>query len=426
MNKVKLGFAQTVITPNNPSAVFLDGYGDRLSPANSVRDDLYAKVCVFISGEQIFILFSLDLIGLRERTYELVSDQISEITGIDKSNFALACTHTHSAPATGLLDENPINYDYFAFVGTKCAEIAKTAINNACEGTVSYEILPEELQYGYNRRGRDVINRSIRCAVFRDGDQKIKGAICSANCHAVIQDGQAISADWLSELNKISTPDTPIMFLQGRGADIDPQMHIYTDREQFTVTMGKSFADSITNGLHSSVSQITLNEKMEITYEYARIPMLKLTDAQALKDKAKELLNNHLTHPDEKYRHYFFRELQWHRKMLRMIEMGEDFAVTVPLQMMKIGKQCAFLFIPFELLTLTGDKLEKLCVDNGYAPQSVFVCGYTNVTMGYLAPPEEFETGGYEVDYSAQWYNIPYTSTDSEPAVIKWFENHIK
>ena len=425
MNKIKLGFAQTVITPQNPFSVFLDGYGSRLAPANAVRDDLYAKVCAFVSNNQTFLLFSLDLIGLREQTYSLVCDQISEITGVDKRNFALTCIHTHSGPATGLLDENPINFDYFAFVGKACADIAQTAIQNACEGTIRFEILPDELQYAYNRRGRDVIDRRMRCAVFRDKNDIIKGAFCSANCHAVIQTGQSISADWLCELNKISTDSAPILFLAGRGADIDPQMHIYTDSEQFTVMMGDFFAKAIAKNLQSNAVGHTLEEELCVSYEYKRIPMLKLSDSSSLKNKAKEILQNHLNHPDEVTRHCYFRELQWHRKMIRMIENDEDFSITVPLQIMKIGKQCAFLFVPFELLTLTGNKLEKLLVDNGYLPESVFICGYSNITMGYLAPPEEFETGGYEVNYSAQWYNIPYTSTQSEPTVIEWFKNHI-
>ena len=83
--------------------------------------------------------------------------------------------------------------------------------------------------------------------------------------------------------------------------------------------------------------------------------------------------------------------------------------------MLAIGKACVFLFVPFELLTLTGNKLEEMFVAAGFARETVYVCGYSNMTEGYLAPVEEFAFGGYEVAGAAHWYNIPEASPESEP-----------
>jgi putative intracellular protease/amidase len=58
----------------------------------------------------------------------------------------------------------------------------------------------------------------------------------------------------------------------------------------------------------------------------------------------------------------------------------------------------------------------------GFPEEGIYVCGYANSVNGYLAPPEEFEVGGYEVGGAAHWYNIPQTSVESEPTVVKWFE----
>ena len=108
--------------------------------------------------------------------------------------------------------------------------------------------------------------------------------------------------------------------------------------------------------------------------------------------------------------------------MERMIENSEDFALRVPLQALAIGKACVFLFVPFELLTLTGNKLEDMFAKVGFARETIYVCGYSNMTEGYLAPVEEFAYGGYEVDGAAHWYNIPEASTESEGAVLNWFQ----
>ena len=107
--------------------------------------------------------------------------------------------------------------------------------------------------------------------------------------------------------------------------------------------------------------------------------------------------------------------------MEQMIENDEDFALRVPLQVLAIGKACVFLFIPFELLTLTGNKLEDMVAEVGFARETIYVCGYSNMTEGYLAPVEEFEFGGYEVAGAAHWYNIPEASPESEPALLDWF-----
>ena len=109
---LRLGFADAIITPPHPEHIYLDGYGFRLSPATEgVRDDLHAKVCAMVEGEKIFLLFSLDIIGLREDTYCLVTSQISSLTGVAREDMALSCIHTHAAPASGILDELPIDTD---------------------------------------------------------------------------------------------------------------------------------------------------------------------------------------------------------------------------------------------------------------------------------------------------------------------------
>ena len=187
-NTLRLGFADAIITPHHPEYTYLDGYGFRLSPATEgVRDDLHAKVCAMAQGDKIFLLFSLDIIGLREDTYRLVTSQISDLTGVSREDIALSCIHTHAAPASGILDELPIDTDYFAWMGEVCGRAALRAIERACPVSASFAILPETLQTSHNRReGRDPIDRSIRAVAFHDENGKLRGVITSAACHAVV------------------------------------------------------------------------------------------------------------------------------------------------------------------------------------------------------------------------------------------------
>ena len=81
MKELSVGFADGLITPVL-NGTFLDGYGFRETPADSVRDQLHAKVMAAGDGENTFLLFSLDLLALIPRLYKLISRQITAITGV--------------------------------------------------------------------------------------------------------------------------------------------------------------------------------------------------------------------------------------------------------------------------------------------------------------------------------------------------------
>ena len=425
-NTLRLGFADAIITPHHPEYTYLDGYGFRLSPATEgVRDDLHAKVCAMAQGDKIFLLFSLDIIGLREDTYRLVTSQISDLTGVAREDIALSCIHTHAAPASGILDELPIDTDYFAWMGEVCGRAALRAIERACPVSASFAILPETLQTSHNRReGRDPIDRSIRAVAFHDENGKLRGVITSAACHAVVNTAYSISADWLAELNKLSTDEVPYLFLQGRGADINPQLYLKLPIDEMITRLGNELSIPVAQFSANAPQGKALAGELNRHYEIVRIPMKEMTDLAAVKGEIARQSEAYRTlSPDDIQKHFVLRQLQWYRHMARMIENGEDFALRVPLQALSIGKECVFLFVPFELLTLTGNKLEDMFAEAGFARETIYVCGYSNMTEGYLAPVEEFAFGGYEVAGAAHWYNIPEASPESEPAVLKWFRN---
>lgn len=427
MNTKKFGFADEIITPTHPQCLYLDGYGFRVHPAEAVRDDLHAKVCAIVDGENTYLLFSLDLVGLRSRVYDLVSDQITSLTGVPKERMTLTCIHTHAAPTTGLLDEMPINYDYFAYVGERCGRAALRAIERAATGTFHFEILKEKLEHAYNRRGREIIDRTIRVAAFRDDTGKLRGVLSTAACHAVVNTLYTVSADWLSELNAVSSDDVPYLYLQGRCGDIDPYFDGKPTIDEKIRILGREFTSPVKAAAEQAASGTPLSGEIRFTSERVRIPMMMLNDTDALKA---DILAHEKAYfaaaPTDIKKHYNLRKLQWLRKMLKRAEAGEDPDIEVTLQMMTIAKDCAFLMIPFEVLTLTGNKLEEMLVNAGFPREAIFLCAYANSVEGYLAPREEFEHGGYEVINAAAWYNMSRTSPESEGAVLKWFDTQIQ
>jgi hypothetical protein len=427
MEQLKFGFADAIITPTHPQCLYMDGYGFRVKPAESIRDDLHAKVMAIVDGDRTRLVFSLDLVGLRSRVYDLVVDQITSMTGISRENIALTCIHTHAAPATGLIDELPIQYDYFAYVGECCGRAALRAIERACTGGFHFEILPEQLLHSYNRRGRDPIDRTIRAATFRDENGALRGVLCTAACHAVINTSYAISADWLSVLNAISTDEVPYIFFQGRCGDIDPHFEGQPTLDEKIELLGRELTEAVGKMLARNEDGSPLQGELIWKSEAVRIPMMALTDTDALK---KDILAHEQAYfsaaPTDVKKHYNLRKLQWLRHMLRRAQAGEDFDITVTLQYLAIGHACVFAFIPFEVLTLTGNALEETFVDAGFPREAIYICAYSNSVEGYLAPAAEFPYGGYEVINAAAWYNTSRTCTDSEGAVLAWFEKQAR
>ena len=428
MATLTCGFAQREITPALRGN-YLDGYGFRLSPAEGIRDPLYAKVCVLVCGEDVHLIASFDLIGFSPRVYTLISDQIAGLCGIPREHQSLCCIHTHAAPVSGVLDELPMDYDYLAWVGEQCGRAALDAKARAVPGHFACDITPETLHHCYNRRGRDVIDPSIRCASFLDTDGRLRGVICSASCHAVINGGMTVSADFLSVLNQASTDDVPLIYLQNRGADVDPMRGGELDCDTAISLLGHELTDPVLKASAGRTGEKKPAAEGELirAYEEVALPMLPMPDADALRASVKTLETQYFA-LDRKdiTKHYTLRELQWTRSMLRRLETGAGFDMTVPLQLLALGRDIVFAFVPFEMLTLTGDALERIFTDAGFAKETIFTVGYANSVNGYLAPAAEFPFGGYEVGGAAHWYGIPQNDVTTEPAMLSLFANKSK
>ena len=425
MKELCCGFADGIITPVL-NGTFLDGYGFRTTPADSIRDELHAKVMAVGDGKTTVLVFSIDLIGMTPPLYRLLTRQITAITGVRAENCALNFIHTHSAPTVGSVAELPINYDYLAHVGDVCGELALKAMARRVPCTVRTEILPERLIHVCNRRGRDVLDPAIRAAAFRDLSGKLLGVLCSAGCHAVINTRMCVSADWLSVLNRASSDEAPLLFLQGKGGDVNPAGipgvpdTMAEDPDGLIEMLGSELAGPVLRFAAKEAPGEILCGEIGMRYERLRVPMKEAGDIAALRNSVREAELDYFAEAPEN-RHMLFRELQWRRWMLDRAEAGETNDLTVPMQVLLLGDRMAFAFVPFELLTITGQKIERVFADAGWAPERTWVLGYSNSVNGYLAPKEEFPYGGYEVAGASHWYNVPDTTEESAETVVEWF-----
>ena len=421
MKTLRCGFSRRIITPTEEErkSIVQDGYGFRVRPCDGVRDDLYVQVCSFSEGERVFLLFSFDLCGMNPKLYKTMSACLSSMTGIPVSSMALSCTHTHSGPTGGVLAINPIDWDYFYRVSLVAAEAAQEAMKRAVPGHFDCGFTGEFLSCGNRRDGREVRDPRILTAIFSDESGRVRGGIACGACHAVINTSLKISADYLSYLHEMASDEMPILYLEGRGADIDP-----TDKtEDVMRRLGQELCSAVKKGIRQRTNASPEKASFVRTYKRVDIPVLPTPGKKEIAALRKQYLEQFADiHELGMARHYTTNELNY---LYCMEQYAGRRKLTVPVQFFSPSRGLLFVFLPFELLTLTGNKIEEIARRKGYDANGIFVAGYTNSVHSYLPPAEEFAYGGYEVDVASHWYGFPDYSPDSEGALLAWVEKNL-
>ena len=416
MTQLQCGFAQVDITPALPHSVFLDGYGHRVRPAEGVRDPIFAKVCVMQGGGKPFALVSMDVCGLNQWLKDRLCDMIGALTEFTYEQVALCATHTHAAPACGVL-ELPMNTLYWNGVGEQISQAILTAQSNMTEGEFRFD-KREGFNLPFNRRGKENINRNVWTCGFYDTENNLKGVLVNASCHAVSHMDYTISADFPGELTRRGGeeyPDVPFLYLQSRGADINPP----AAGDEGIEGVGGQLADLVFAALQDQKAGKAVRGEVAARFERVKIPMSYPDKEQLEASLAAFTQQLRPIMHDQDARRHTEGEVLWHAKALRLVNGGEtNPTITVDLQILQIGGQAIFAFLPFEVLTVTGNALEERLCELGIAPENCLVIGYANGTYSYLCPEAEAEAGGYEAGGACHWYGLPEFSPKSEPAVI--------
>lgn len=423
MGKLLCGFAQADITPQ-PETTYLDGYGGRVTPASGVKDPLYAKVCVLQSDENVLAVIALDVCGLNHTLKERLRGWIRSLTGLKDAQFALCATHTHSGPACGVLDGLPINWLYWNHVGDCIVQAIGKARSSACEGRFRFTF-GHELTQSANRRGRDVIDRRVPVCAFFDTQERLRGVIASASCHAVCNTDMEISADYPSVLTREAAeryPGVPFLFLQGRGGDVNPYSDEYAGTMLPLEILGRELADCVFAAMDSMEGGTEELSGIRSVYRTVPVPMW-YPAREDLEECLANIRQRLLTAAPEADRRLLHVELAWHIQALSEIEKTEEPFVNADFQIVVIGNAWVLAFVPFELLTPTGNAIEEMIARYGIPSEKCFVIGYSNGTNGYLAVSSESKSEGYETCGAAHWYGIPICCAESEQTVLQTFSN---
>ncbi|MCE9534356.1 MAG: neutral/alkaline non-lysosomal ceramidase N-terminal domain-containing protein [Planctomycetes bacterium] len=422
---IRAGAAAIDITPKKFPLNMPGGFAANM--AEKANDPLHARALVLDDGKTVIALVLVDNLGAAQQAIDEAKFMASRKCPILPENMLVSSTHSHSCPASNIIDGPPEAVAYRKLLVEGIAEAIVKAHGNlrpAAVGAASHP-LPDEV---FNRRwflkpgtmplnpfgGKDLVKMNpgtspdvlSHAAGPTDPDITIlsvqdtktrKPLAIYANYSLHYVGGTpkaAVSADYFGEFARLMPSrvgggvDFVAMMTNGTSGDINnipfnaasprPPREVF---EQIRIVAQKS-ADAAwlaRNKItaHKSDARIGMIQR-EITLKHRRPTKEQIERAEAIvaiKDEA-ELAK--LPRLADAYA----------KRTLALAKAGET--LKVPLQAIRIG-DFAICAIPFETFVEIGLDLKKR------SPFSrTMVVGIANGYNGYLPTPEQHKLGGYE------------------------------
>lgn len=426
---------------NPPPHIAHGGWGaQKHEQAEGIDLDLWATALALSDGARPAVLLDIDIQILTNERADQLRAAVSRATGVPVQNIRASATHTHSGPVPykSWIEKG------FELVGPWFDDLTRWCAEAAGEALASLQ--PVELRVG---RGQCAINANRRCVtpagerflgVNRDGpvDHEVLvikldtpggepvATLVNYACHGTV----------MGPANRLITPDYPgamkrvveqalggrCLFFQGAAGNLGPVQGFQADPQVYR---------NLGSLLGHEVAAVALGLKNIPTAEQLReiIPSGAPLGVYASTFAAQPALPLHLLEREIEVplreglpeRKPAAEKLEyWKAKLKAARQRGDEPAITEAIYMARRadiqlrmaddfgGKTTTGVrahFITFGDVALVGCNIEPFC-DTGLAvkQQSAFpvtcLSGYTNGRLAYMATPQEWPKGGYEVENS--------------------------
>jgi len=395
---LQVGVSRQVITPPVPCLRW-DG-----KPLQAVYRDLCCRVIVASHKDSTVALVLCDLLGLRRDLTEQIRIRAGRMTGISQEAIQIACTHAHSTPDTAAAGfEDPSYLEML--VQTVATAISAAATNRQPARMGSSRVPIRGLaasrrvrlkdgkvfttRYGVPSTwrvnpeliaGSGRIDPDLTVVRFETLEGKALAVVSNFGCHpSVALASHFVSGDFIGEsmaaLEQLFGEPAVVLCTNGGGADVDPtlEMPFWGPRDEaWALRLGNIFAAQVLECLE-------------------RTPV---TDTPAL-GAAKRLV-------DLPIRPEWIRLLREERERMEqefagatlspaMLSLLAQQVMHTEVQALRLG-DLTLVGLPGEVFAGTALKLKSK-----FLPHNLAVVQLANDDIGYLAPKEAFEEGGYEV-----------------------------
>lgn len=403
--ELKAGVKSIDITP--PIGGELSGYGlylDRKS--QHIRRPLYAKALVLQQAETRVAIITADLLAVSTEITAQTRAAVAAATGIPADNVLIACSHTHSGPATIYLHGcGAEDNDYVALLPRYFTTAVIEAVGALEERSVyaSQTTLTGLAKNRVDPAG--AVDTTVQALEFVRLGARQDYVLFSFSCHPVSSHSTDTGID--SDLTGVAqaliqrADYDEVLFLQGSCGDINPVLA----HEEEEARCGQMLAGAALVAMAQSreVENLTPLRCLRRTIELP-LHILAREELEQRRDTNRALLAEHPADSREGRTPRFWVETT--ENLLEQLS-GGDVPKTLPceLQAVRIG-DIAFIAHPTELFAEFGLEIKA----RSPFPHT-FVVGYANNFLGYIPNEADYARRGYAADMVPFLLDLfPYTS----------------
>ena len=217
---MKIGYAQTVITPPLETPVYLAGFGQNRR-AETVHDDLYARSLAIQTEEITLVLVALDLIGFFQQDMK----DVVEALKVSNANLRviIASTHTHHGPDTmGLWGPDDktcgVDSDYMSAIKKKIVDTINASLSDLKPASAKWTSVHVS-GLAKNARNPEILDDELTLLQFAADDGKTLVTLFDFPCHPEVlwEHNPNITADYVGYLRDEVEKQTgaPCIFFSG-------------------------------------------------------------------------------------------------------------------------------------------------------------------------------------------------------------------
>ena len=406
------GFGKADITPpltgEELDLRLLGFWYERAKPFSRIHDPLHTRAAVFGRGDNQVCVVSLDLIGDRVGIAARARDRLLRTCDLPADCVMVACTHSHTTPEAIALCGHGVAVEWVDRVVDAITSAVQQALDSCSPCSLAVDAV-EVQGVNVNRRAArrgaaagpvppraGMVDTKLRVAWLRPAQGSPNGVLANFACHPVgVQTRPFISADYPGVLAGALEDDAPVaVFLNGATGDLNPsRMDGYADVEWTGETLAAAARQAREHADESASWEAGPIRGLRRPLRLPRRPVLPLAE---LRGQEADLLARRAEAPSpaDPRQDQLGVELFHLREQIAVAEMPDELATEV--QVLEIG-DWLIAGVPGELFCCLGDDIRRAA-----RRHRVWVVGYANGYVGYIAPDEAFDVGGYETSV-AQW-----------------------
>ncbi len=396
-----VGVADIDITPDYP--VRLSGYGSRRTTHEGVDQLIKAKAIAIGSDADLAILLTVDNCGVPFTLRLQVLQRLQKRLRLPNERFAIASSHTHSAPMIEGVLPNLFSMDiprrhqagirrYTAELTDNLVKVALAAVKDRRPARLDWGV--GSAGFGSNRRTRGgPIDHDLPALRVRAPDGGLRAVLVNYACHCTTLGGKynRICGDWAGfaqdEFEK-NHPDALLLVAIGCGADQNPVLrHTPNNGYDYAIQHGREIAAQtakliqsdkmkpLTAGLHCAAAEATLEFEPRSRDEWIERAANKRANISYHAKKNLDRINRG-----------------------EALQTGLDYRV----QTWSFGDELAMVFLPGEVVVDYALRLKR-----EFDRSRIWVNAYANDVPCYIPSERVLREGGYEGESSMVYYDRP-------------------